>query len=171
MQNSFLLFLAVTTTFAQNTTSQNGTNCGIVSNHTANPQISNPRLINVGDVVQIPNSKCVAAAAAALPEPTATCSNGTATAVTVVAGDTLIIIAKEKLGITLPALLAVNPQVTDPNKVNIGDVLNVPLCNAAAGTTAKNGTATASSKTSSGKAKATGSKRRSVYVGDSRRLG
>ncbi|RDW64232.1 hypothetical protein BP5796_10734 [Coleophoma crateriformis] len=128
-----------------------GTNCNIVANHTVvagdtvsaiataakvtvdqvtfvNPQISNIRRINPGDVIHIPNSKCVAPAAAPLAEPTATCSNGTATTYTVVAGDTLTIIAKEKLGITLPALQAANPQITDPNKIKVGDLLNIPLC-------------------------------------------
>jgi LysM repeat protein len=135
-----------------------GTNCNIVSNHTViagdnlaniatstnttvaqlqfvNTQITNPRLINVGDIIKIPNSACVAPAPAPLAEPTATCSNGTASTIKVVAGDTLIIIAKEKLGITLPSLLAVNPQVKNPDLINVGDVLNVPLCG-------KNGTAT-----------------------------
>lgn len=61
-----------------------------------------------------------------------------------VAGDTFIIIAKEKLGITLPALLAANPQVADINVVNVGDVLNIPLCkNGAAAGGAQNGTASA----------------------------
>lgn len=55
-------------------------------------------------------------------------------------GDTLIIIAKEKLGITLPSLLAANPQVKNPDLINVGDVLNVPLCG-------KNGMATTSTTT------------------------
>ena len=50
-----------------------------------------------------------------------------------VSGDTLIVIAKEKLGITLPALLAANPQVTNPDAIEVGQVLNVPLCGAAGG--------------------------------------
>lgn len=86
------------------------------------------------------------------------------------AGDMMIIIAKEKLGITLPALVAASPQVADPNKINAGDVLNVPLCNATAGGAGgKNGTATATlaksaaksaTPTKSAKAKVTGSKMR-----------
>ena len=94
-----------------------------------NKNITNARLINPGDVTSIPNAACVAPTIAPLAEPTATCSNGylfhfqvtkaivqslhifrTATTTQVVSGDTLIIIAKEKLGITLPALLAANPQ-------------------------------------------------------------
>jgi LysM repeat protein len=190
MHLSLILVCGAATALAQNSTSQVGSNCNIVSNRTVvagdnlanigtatntsvaqlqfvNPQISNPRLINVGDIIKIPNSKCVAPATAPLAEPTATCSNGTASTTKVAAGDTLIIIAKEKLGITLPALLAANPQVKDPNVVNVGDVLNVPLCNAVArGAGGKNGTATASATaTKSAKPKATGGKmRRGVKI-------
>lgn len=44
---------------------------------------------------------------------------------TVVTGDTLKIIAS-KYGITLNQLLALNPQITDPNNLNIGQTINVP---------------------------------------------
>lgn len=44
---------------------------------------------------------------------------------TVVAGDTLSAIAV-KLNVTLSALEAANPQITDPNVIEIGEVLNVP---------------------------------------------
>ncbi|KAK0108339.1 hypothetical protein ONS95_003154 [Cadophora gregata] len=131
---------------------QIGANCNVVANQTVkagdtlaaiaktanvtldqiqfvNTQITNPRSINVGDIIKIPNTKCVAPAAKPLAEPTATCSNGTAKTITVVSGDTLIIIAKEKLGITLPALLAANAQIKNPDVLNVGDVINVPLCN------------------------------------------
>jgi LysM repeat protein len=52
------------------------------------------------------------------------CSNGTASTIKVVAGDTMIIIAKEKLGIPFPSLLAANLQVKNPDLTNVGDVLN-----------------------------------------------
>ncbi|KAH7419923.1 hypothetical protein BKA64DRAFT_716313 [Cadophora sp. MPI-SDFR-AT-0126] len=94
-----------------------------------NTQITNPRSIKAGDVIKIPDPKCVAPAAKPLAEPTATCSNGTAMTTTVVAGDTLNIIAKEKLGITLPALLAANTQIKNLDALTVGDVINIPLCN------------------------------------------
>ncbi|KAF8850678.1 hypothetical protein BDZ45DRAFT_696562 [Acephala macrosclerotiorum] len=172
---SFLLVVVAATLpivlAASNTTAAIGTNCNIVSNHTViagdnlaniataanvtldqirfvNTQISNPRLINVGDNIQIPNSKCVAPINPPLAEPTATCSNGTESTTKVVAGDSLIIIAKEKLGITLPALLAANHQIVDPNKINVGDVINVPLCKTGGNATtgATNGTTNAGSE-------------------------
>ncbi|KAG4443459.1 hypothetical protein IFR05_001029 [Cadophora sp. M221] len=134
---------------------QSGANCDIVANQTVkagdtlagiakaanvtldqiqfvNTQITNPRFINAGDVIKIPNTRCVAPAAKPLPEPTAICSNGTAKTQTVVAGDTLTIVAKEKLGITVPALLAANPQVKNADAINVGDVINVPLCKSVA---------------------------------------
>ncbi|HXC72018.1 MAG TPA: LysM peptidoglycan-binding domain-containing protein [Pyrinomonadaceae bacterium] len=44
---------------------------------------------------------------------------------TVRAGDTLSKIAMRN-GVTLPQLLQANPQVKDPNKIRVGDVINVP---------------------------------------------
>ncbi|KAH7351311.1 hypothetical protein BKA65DRAFT_550273 [Rhexocercosporidium sp. MPI-PUGE-AT-0058] len=155
MRSSFVFMAAIASCILP-ALGQTGTNCNIVANRTvkagdslaniaasanitldqiqfANPQITNPRSLNIGDVVKIPNSKCVAPAAPALVEPTATCSNGTAKTTTVVSGDTLNVIAKEKLGITLPALLAANPQITNPDAIAVGDVLNIPLCGAGAG--------------------------------------
>ena len=44
---------------------------------------------------------------------------------TVRAGDTLSKIAMRN-GVTLAQLLAANPQVKDPNKIRVGDVINVP---------------------------------------------
>ena len=48
-----------------------------------------------------------------------------ATAYTVAKGDTMTWIAK-KLGVTLNALIAANPQVKNPDKINVGQVLNIP---------------------------------------------
>ena len=44
---------------------------------------------------------------------------------TVKAGDTLSKIAMRS-GVTLPQLLQANPQIKDPNKIKVGDVVNVP---------------------------------------------
>src|SRR5437868_4405926 len=44
---------------------------------------------------------------------------------TVKAGDTLSKIAARN-GLTLAQLLQANPQITDPNRIKIGDVLNLP---------------------------------------------
>ena len=41
-------------------------------------------------------------------------------------GDTLSKIATRN-GITLPQLLAANPQIRDPNKIKVGDVVNLPI--------------------------------------------
>jgi len=41
------------------------------------------------------------------------------------AGDTLSKIAKRN-GITLPQLLKLNPRITNPNKIKVGDVVNLP---------------------------------------------
>jgi LysM repeat protein len=48
-----------------------------------------------------------------------------ATTYTVVRGDTMSGIAR-KLGVSLASLISANPQVTNPNVISIGQVLNVP---------------------------------------------
>ena len=72
----------------------------------ANPQITNPDRINVGDVINIPSS-------------------GPGHDYVVKKGDTMWLIAK-KFGITLDDLIAANPQITDPNRINVGDVIHIP---------------------------------------------
>ncbi|CAG8956857.1 hypothetical protein HYFRA_00012312 [Hymenoscyphus fraxineus] len=93
-----------------------------------NPQVKNVRLINPGDKINIPNKACVAPEPEPLAEPTAVCSTGKDKTYTVIAGDNLNIIAKEKIGITLPSFLAANPQIEDPDKIEVGQVFNIPLC-------------------------------------------
>lgn len=56
------------------------------------------------------------------PTPTPTPSGNT---YTVVSGDTMSRIAA-KLGVTLDALIAANPQVTNPDYIDVGQILNVP---------------------------------------------
>ncbi|PMD54768.1 carbohydrate-binding module family 50 protein [Hyaloscypha bicolor E] len=79
----------------------------------ANPQVRPPAFqINVGDVLKIPGKG---------PGPTP--SGGT---YTVQPGDSMYIIS-QKLGITLQALEALNPQVKPPAfQINVGDVLKIP---------------------------------------------
>lgn len=67
------------------------------------------------------------------------------------------------MGITLPALVAANPQIKDVNKINVGDVINVPLCAATAGAKG-NGTESAVPATT-----ATPKKRKFVARVDGRR--
>jgi len=73
----------------------------------ANPQIPNPNLIFPGQVITVPVN----------PPPPGT--------YVVQPGDTMSGIAK-KLGVSLGALEAANPQITDPNKIFPGQVLTVP---------------------------------------------
>src|SRR5215207_5311100 len=44
---------------------------------------------------------------------------------TVKPGDTLSKIAMRN-GVTLPQLLQANPKISDPNKISVGDVINLP---------------------------------------------
>ena len=60
------------------------------------------------------------------PTPQQPTSPPTSTTVyTVVAGDTLSAIAVRH-GVTVSAILAINPNITDPNRINIGQRINIP---------------------------------------------
>ncbi|KAI9828162.1 MAG: hypothetical protein M1832_003689 [Thelocarpon impressellum] len=72
----------------------------------ANPQITNPDQIFPGQVINIPGGT---------PPKT----------YTVVSGDTMTAIAA-RWGISLNCLIKANPQITDPNVIRPGDVLNIP---------------------------------------------
>jgi LysM repeat protein len=71
-----------------------------------NPQIPNPNIIYVGQAVNVPAG-----------------SSGSST-YTVQRGDTLRIIAN-KFGTTVDALLALNPKITNPNRIYVGQVIRV----------------------------------------------
>lgn len=134
-----------------------GTNCNVVSNHVikagetltsigrdtktsiaqilfVNPKITNPNFIAADDTIAIPNPACVVAVLEEETLPTAVCVVGNSTAVgasgkyTVISGDTMFIIATDKLKITLASFIAANPQVTNPDQIQIDQVLNVPIC-------------------------------------------
>ena len=70
----------------------------------ANPQITNPDLIFPGQVIGIPTKTVV---------------------YTVQPGDTLSGIAAQFFGVTLDALEAVNPQLTNPDLILPGQVIRI----------------------------------------------
>lgn len=76
----------------------------------ANPQITNPNLIYPGQAVAIPDGSI---------PPTG------GNVYTIRAGDTLFSIAR-RFGVTLTALLAANPQITDPNRIASGEQITIP---------------------------------------------
>ncbi len=83
----------------------------------ANPQITNPNLIYVGQVINIPGGGSGGGGSSPPPSSTKT--------YTVQSGDTLSGIAA-KFGVTLAALEAANPQITNPNLIYVGQVINIP---------------------------------------------
>ena len=83
----------------------------------ANPHITNPGLIFPGDVLCVPG-------VVGGREPVS-CPVGFRGRYTVVSGDTMFLIA-QRFGVTLNALIAANPHITDPNVIFPGDVLCVP---------------------------------------------
>ncbi len=78
----------------------------------ANPQISNPNLLNPGDLIYLPGSVLVD-------------SNTGLTIYIVQSGDYLGAIA-QRFGTSLQALLAANPQIRTPSRIYPGDRLTIP---------------------------------------------
>ncbi len=74
----------------------------------ANPQISDPSKLLVGQRIIVPTE---------IPP--------TPTIYIVRPGDTLYLIAR-RYGITLEELIRANPQISDPNQINVGDRINIP---------------------------------------------
>ncbi|WP_379130888.1 LysM peptidoglycan-binding domain-containing protein [Paenibacillus sp. sgz500958] len=81
----------------------------------ANPQISNPDVLVIGDKVKIP--------AAPVPVPD---NNHAYHKHTVKQGDTLWKLSKA-WGITLKDIVEANPQLKNPNTLMIGEVVNIPM--------------------------------------------
>lgn len=82
----------------------------------ANPQITNPNLIFVGQVITVPGAG-PGPQPPPPPPPTGT--------YVVQRGDTLSSIAR-RFGTTVTAILAANPQITNPNLIFPGQVLVIP---------------------------------------------
>ena len=83
----------------------------------ANPQIVNPNLIYTNELVHVPASAAPTHQPAPVPAHVVT--------YVVQAGDTMSAIAKAH-NLSLAALEAANPQVTNPNSISAGQVLNIP---------------------------------------------
>ncbi len=82
-----------------------------------NPKLTDTDSVEAGETIEIPKAH-----ASQIPPPPATCSGRY---YTVVAGDSLYLIAQRN-NITLDALLAANPQITDPARISVGQVICVP---------------------------------------------
>lgn len=81
----------------------------------ANPQIRNPNLIQAGEMLHIP----------ILQETRTSSPAPTAGSYMVQPGDTLSAIA-QRFGVSLEALEAANPQIVNPNVIQVGEMLNIP---------------------------------------------
>jgi len=86
----------------------------------ANPQISNPNLILVGEQINIPSSTIPITGGTATPTPLPTSG-----IYNVQAGDTLSSIA-QKYGVTLGALEQVNTQIANWDLIYVGEQINLP---------------------------------------------
>jgi LysM repeat protein len=97
--------------------SRNGISLGTLE--AANPQAHNPNQIYVGQRLTIPGK-----AGASAPPPPPAQSSGPKT-YRVQSGDTMSGIAG-RYGVSLGALEAANPQVSNPNQIFVGETLNLP---------------------------------------------
>ncbi|MFE2410852.1 LysM peptidoglycan-binding domain-containing protein [Kitasatospora sp. NPDC059408] len=110
-----------------------------------NPQIDNPNRITEGQQITVPAASPTAAPATPAPEPSQnpapveptptetpqpTPAPGAATH-TVVAGDTLSAIAA-RYGVGLDAVVNANPQIADPDRIEVGQVISLPTATAGA---------------------------------------
>jgi len=84
----------------------------------SNPQIPNPNVLVVGQRICIPTI-----AAPPTPPPGTFCPGGTIYIVQ--PGDTLFLIAR-RVGVTLQRLIEANPQIPDPNILNVGQQICIP---------------------------------------------
>ena len=75
----------------------------------ANHQITDPNVIIVGQRITIPTAPMTPAPEIYIVQP----------------GDTLFTIA-QRFGVTLERLIMANPQITDPNRINVGQRINIP---------------------------------------------
>lgn len=78
-----------------------------------NPQITNPDLIFPGQVICLP-----------MVSPELVCPTGLT--YMVAPGDTLFCLAR-RLGVTVEEILRLNPQITDPNQIQAGELLCIPV--------------------------------------------
>lgn len=103
-----------------------------------NPQITNPRLLHAGDRLNIPSSSTASGSSVGQPvtvqpqqpvEQTGnlgtTIEQSNSDKYIVAPGDDMASIAS-RFGISEAALIAANPQITNPNLLYSGDRLNIP---------------------------------------------
>jgi LysM repeat protein len=113
-----------------NTLRQIAEYCGttIASLMAANPQIHNPNLIHVGQVIRMPGRAVFEPPRAPAPQPlpprhadTGPCGSR----VTIRPGDTLFRIAM-RCETTVRAILRANPQIEGPGMIRVGQVIRIP---------------------------------------------
>lgn len=96
--------------------------------------LTNPDFILAGQVLVIPTEVCEAEVdnqSCRTAAGTATCvdaSAGVSDTYTIVSGDTFFLVSS-RLGITLDSLVAANPGV-DASALEVGQVINIPICSA-----------------------------------------
>ncbi|TLS23202.1 uncharacterized protein PpBr36_06758 [Pyricularia pennisetigena] len=103
-------------------------NSGICNIATLN-NLARPDFIAVGAVLKVPTAPCVIDNVSCLAKPSDnnTCATGVSPYYTIASGDTFFLVA-QKFNLSVEALQAANPGV-DPLLLQIGQVINIPICN------------------------------------------
>ncbi|CZS94960.1 uncharacterized protein RAG0_04761 [Rhynchosporium agropyri] len=92
-----------------------------------NPQVKNVNAIFPDEKIAIPNPACEAGTLT--PGKPVACDDANRPKNYIVQqGETLFIIATEKFGITVDAIVAANPQIKNKDLIYPGDVVNIPAC-------------------------------------------
>ncbi|KJX99877.1 hypothetical protein TI39_contig348g00046 [Zymoseptoria brevis] len=101
-------------------------NSGICDIANANG-VQNPDVIQAGQVLTIPANCVTPDNTSCLKPPPGTCVPGVGSSYVVKSGDSLSAIASS-FDITLSALEGANPQITNPDLIFPGQVINTPIC-------------------------------------------
>lgn len=103
-------------------------NASLAAILSVNPQVTNANFILENDTIHIPATTCNLIQK--LVNATDNCidSKNVSSTYNVVQGDTFFVIANEKLSITLESFVAANPQVKNLDTIEVGQVLQVPIC-------------------------------------------
>ena len=111
-----------------NTLSQVARYCGVTIAElmAANPRITNPNVIHVGQLIHMPSRRDGVVPRQPAPQPHDPVATGPCgSSVAVRPGDTMTRIAA-RCRTTVAALLRANPQITNPNVIRVGQVIRMP---------------------------------------------
>nr|XP_036574142.1 Intracellular hyphae protein 1-like protein 2 [Colletotrichum truncatum]KAF6780530.1 Intracellular hyphae protein 1-like protein 2 [Colletotrichum truncatum] len=101
-------------------------------------KLENPNVIDLGQLLLVPTKLCNPDNESCLTSPgTGTCVPNGEPTYTIKSGDTFFVLG-QRFGITTESIIAANPGVK-PESLEIGQVINIPVCKSSPGTCVPNG--------------------------------